>query len=190
MSRNKKSAIIPVREPNGRLQRSTVEAIDAVSPTEIRRMREAAVLGLRDGEWGTELGRLYLLGDVDGPQYGAGKRWQKLVAGYHQAIGAKPHPKSMSFERRDGSLEPDPESEKGKRQTAIDRALVADMREAHAVLIGAGMLAERAVRAVCEENDASVGIFGINNLCRGLAWLSLYWGLTQQPKQSNVGKVK
>jgi hypothetical protein len=182
--RDKKSMLVPVREPNGRLQRPTADAIEAVSPAVVKRLRDAAVLGMRDAEWGTELGRLFLMGEIAGPDFTAGKRWGNLVVAYHLAIGAKPpYPKAMSFERRNPSPEPDAESDKAKQKLKTEIAIIDDMREAHAVLIGAGMLAERAVRAICEQNDASVGIFGIANLQRGLAWLALHWGLSQQSKK-------
>ena len=183
MSKNRKQKLVPVREPNGRLQRATATAIEAASPTELRSLRDAALVGLRDPEWATELGRLFLSTEIAAPSYAAGKRWHDLVVAYHRAIGAKPpYPKAISFDRRDPSPEPDADSSAGQKRIEIERAIIEDMREAHAVLIGAGMLAERAVRAVCEENDASVGILGLDNLRRGLDWLALHWGLVNQPK--------
>lgn len=180
----KKSILVPVREPNGRLQRATAAAIGAASPAEMRRAREAALTGMRDPEWATELGRLFLADEIDGAEYEAGKRWGRLVVAYHRSIGAKPpYPKGMSFDRRDPSPEPDPDSDAGKRTAADARAIVEDMREAHAVLIGAGMLAEKAVRSICEANEVSIGIIGIDNLRRGLDWLAKHWGLTTEPKQ-------
>lgn len=187
MSKAKKTKLVPVREPNGRLQRASAAEVGAVSPAEQKRLRTAALAGMRDPEWATELGRLYLGHDIEPYHYEAGKRWNRLVTAYHRAIGAKPpYPKGMTFDRRDPSPEPDADSPKGKARLATDKQIIEDMREAHAVLMGAGMLAEKAVRAICEENDASVGIYGVINLRRGLDWLSAHWGLTQVAKQRNV----
>jgi hypothetical protein len=41
------------REPNGRVQCQEPD----ISPGEVRRLRDAALRGLRDAEWASELGR-------------------------------------------------------------------------------------------------------------------------------------
>jgi hypothetical protein len=179
----KKSVLVPVREPNGRLRRPTAQAINAVSPAVLKRMRDAALIGLRDQEWGTELGRLFLQDEIEPYEYAAGKRWGSLVEAYHRATGAPPF-KSMTFDRKPRSAEVDPESEEGEKQADVDRAIVEDMTEAHAVLMSAGMRAERAVRAICEERETSVGVVGLDNLRNGLRWLADHWELTQKAKQS------
>jgi hypothetical protein len=89
----------------------------------------------------------------------------------------------MTFDRKPRSAEVDPESEEGEKQAATDRAIVEDMREAHAVLIAAGMRAERAVRAICEEGEVAVAVHGLDNLRNGLRWLANHWDLTPNAKQ-------
>jgi hypothetical protein len=187
MGRKNRSTLVPVREPNGRLQRPTAAAIGAVSPAEARRLRDAALRGMRDAEWGTELGRLFLADEIESAEFEAGKRWGRLVAAYYQAIGAKPpHPKGMTFDRTDPSPEPDADSEPGQRRLKRDRAVIEDMREAHAVLIGAGLLAERAVRGICEASDTSPHLLGLHNLRRGLQWLARHWQLVHAPKKKTA----
>jgi hypothetical protein len=183
MSKSRKNKIVPVREPNGRLSRASEDAVKAVSPVAIRRLRDAAIRGMADAEWGTEIGRLYLEGKLNEASYEAGKRWNRLVAAYHKAIGATPpYPKAIAFKRAEPSHEPHEDSDAGKKQIARDKDIIADMREAHAVLLGAGKIAEYAVRSTCEENEAPVGSIGLDGLQRGLAWLAQHWGLTEQRK--------
>ena len=174
---------MPVREPSGRLSRASMEVVDAMPPGEIKRLRLAAVEGMRAPEWGTELGHLYLRGQITEHEYEAGKRWGRLVVAYHRAIGAKPgYPPAMTFYRSDPAFEPDPESEEGKKRLRYAQDIIDDMREAHAVLIGAGMLAERSVRSVCEADQAPIGIEGLETLKRGLQWVAKHWGLTREAK--------
>jgi hypothetical protein len=178
----KKSVLVPVREPNGRLQRPSAAVTNAVSPAEIRRLRDAALVGMRDHEWGTELGRLFLQDEIEPVEFEAGKRWGRLVEAYHRATGAPPV-RSMAFDRAPRSAQVDPESEEGQAQAAADRAIAEDMREAHAVLMSAGMRAERAVRQICEEREASVSVVGLDNLRAGLRWLAKHWGILQEAKK-------
>jgi len=144
---------------------------------------------MADPEWGTEIGRLFLEGKIPPELFEAGKRWGRLVVAYHKAIGAKPpYPKSASFSGEGGTVEPDPDSQLGKQRAKKERAIVSDMMEAHAVLIGAGKLAEIAVRSVCESNESPVGTVGHESLVRGLSWIALHWGLTQQPTRVRIPK--
>lgn len=181
------SGIVPVREPNGRLSRASQEDVAAVSPGVVKRLRDAALRGAADAEWGTELGRLFLTGTLPAELYEAGKRWGRLVTAYHKAIGASPpYAKPQTFERYESSADPDDGSAEGQKRLQHDRAIIEDMREAHAVLIGAGLLAERAVRAVCEANESAVGAVGSAALDRGLYWLASHWQLTQASRKPNV----
>ena len=113
-----------------------------------------------------------------------GCSWGRLDASYYQAIGASPpYPRAQPFigQRMPKETDPDEESPEFKRIKARDEAIMKDMREAHGVLIGAGKLAEQAVRSVCEGNEAPVGQFGLESLDRGLRWLAKHWGLTKGP---------
>ena len=79
MSRRKSLAL---REPNGRPQRPP----ELPPPSEVRRLRDAALSGMRDSTWGTELGRLYLVGKITATMFAAGKRWGELAVMYSQAL--------------------------------------------------------------------------------------------------------
>ena len=54
--------------------------------------------GLRDAEWGTELGRLYLEGTITSAMYAAGRRWTEMAEKYRHSIGVFPV-KSLSAEK-------------------------------------------------------------------------------------------
>jgi hypothetical protein len=150
---------------------------------EVRRLRDAAMVGLRDEEWGTELGQLFLEGKITGAMYGAGKWWRSRAARYYLAINAPPPaPRAISLELRSGSTGPDPDSEEGQNQTKWDRAAVEDFQEAHAILLGAGALSEKYIRDLCEQNIRPFGTEALMAVSRGLEWLAEYRQLTNQQK--------
>lgn len=178
MAVKKKQALYPVREPNGRMSRSTEAAVQALPPAEVKRLLGAARDGLRDPMWGTELGRYLLDGEINNAEYEAGRRWGRLVTAYYEAIDARPpHPKAAALFLADPAAEPEPESEEGQRRLKVALRVVADMKEAHAILRAAGEQAEKAVRQVCEVNELPVQ--GAGYLRLGLRWLALHWGLTK-----------
>lgn len=179
----KKSGLVVVREPNGRLSRTTEAAINARAPAAVKRLMQAAMSGMADKEWGTELGRLLLGGKIDEPLFEAGLRWARLVTQYYKATNTpSPHPRSAAFVGGGKAMEPDPDSEEGQKIAEIEIVLCKDMQEAHGVLFGAGMLAERQVRATCEHGALVVTPHELLALRTGLEWLALHWGLTTQPK--------
>jgi hypothetical protein len=176
---SKKGLLVPVREPNGRLSRATSHEIDAKSPAEIRRLRDAAVAGMRDPEWGTEIGRLFLDGRLDAALFEAGKRWARLAVACRAAIAApRQLPGASAFVEKSGGHDADPDSDEGRKRAARDRQIVAEFMEAHAVLKGAGALSESVVRNVCEDNKAIGGHGQMLALTSGLSWLAQHWGWT------------
>lgn len=184
LSKRKGRALTVIREPSGRLSRSTEDAIDAVAPAVAKRLRDASARGVADAMWGTEVGRLFLEAKITAPEFEAGRRWGRMVAEWHRAVGAPypyPGPGPIAFlgtvRGRDGGDDPVVSSKEGKRILAARRRIIAEMQEAHGMLFGAGVSAESAVRGTCEANEIPVGVFGLDNLKRGLAWLAQYWGL-------------
>lgn len=181
--RGKNKGVFVIREPSGRLSRSLLQEIDALAPSAAKRLRDEAARRVGGEEYGTVIGHMFLAGELDEYRYEAGKRWARLMALYHKAVGAPPpSPKPQSLSQGFGkTLEPDPDSEEGREMTYRERTIIAAVREAHAVLMGAGMLAENAVRRACEMDEAPVGWTQVNALKEGLAWLSQHWGLTDSP---------
>jgi hypothetical protein len=114
--KNKKAKIVPVREPKTmRPSRADEEARD-YGPGEVRRLLYAATRGLRDSEWGTELGRLYLENKITAGMYGAAKWWRDMAALYASAINAPASaPKALSLERGSKGTDVDPDSEIGAK---------------------------------------------------------------------------
>lgn len=68
-----------IREANGRLSRAAKQIVGADSVGEIKRLREAALSGMRDPLWGTQLGRLFLEGKIVAAQFRAGRQWGELI---------------------------------------------------------------------------------------------------------------
>lgn len=183
-SARKRSSLVPIREPNGRISRASQVAIEGVSPNEARRLRDAAASGFAHEDWGSELGRLFLAGAIDGALYQAGKKWRDLVIDWQRTIGApQPYPGAgpVAFlgtvRAPDTGDDPSVDTKEGRKLLAARRKVMRNMQEAHTVLIAAGRQAEAAVRAVCEANECSAALYGINNLTWGLAWLASFWGL-------------
>lgn len=78
-----------IREPNGRLSRAAQKVVGGDSVGEIKRLREAALAGMRDRLWGTQLGRLWLEGKITPQQFRAGRQWDELI-GQWRAVHCGP----------------------------------------------------------------------------------------------------
>lgn len=161
------------REPNGRAQREP----QATAPSEIKRLRDAALAGMRDPLWGTEIGRLYLAGKITATMFAAGKRWAELATKYSQALcSPSPDPRAISLDRA-GSHHVDPDSPEGRREARRHVRAVASFIDAHAALRTHSTAADRAVRATCERNDTISGHAELLALSGGLSRLAAFWGL-------------
>jgi hypothetical protein len=163
----------PTREPNGRHQRESREP----SPTELRRLRDAALRGLRDPEYANELGWLFAQHKITAEMYGAGRRWAQDAAKWRHAIGAFPV-RTAALER--GHSHPaDPDSPEGQEQARRDRDAAERFFDAQAVLVATGSGAERAVQALCERDEAPSFV---DLICArsGLSALATHYGLEGQ----------
>ena len=182
----KMKKLVRVREPNGKPSRTHQESDYA--PTRVKWLREAAMAGMQDARWGTELGRLNLAGKITDEMFGAGQKWSEKAKRYHSAMEGPPIDcKAIPLERCGRASPPDPDSPDGIDQAVSDLRAVLAMQEAHAVLIsGAGTLAERQVRATCEHNECPDGAAGLAALRSGLLWLAQFWGLTRDRKSGRV----
>lgn len=167
------------REPNGRIQREP----QLPPSSEVRRLRDAALQGMRDPTWGTELGRLYLVGKINASMYAAGKRWGELSSKYSQALQSpSPDPKAMCFDRSGGEAA-DPDSYEGRKEVRRHERAIASFIDANAALVkDGGSTAARIVRAMCERNQMLTGHHDLLSLCTGLSTLAGFWGLTDSRK--------
>lgn len=172
---------VRAREPNGRIQRERETA-----PGEVRRLRDAALAGLRDPEWGTELGRLFLVGKIKPEQFAAGKRWTEAASRYSHAV-ASPHRIGSTSDFDRGRGEPvDVDSDAGRAEAERHKAVMERFEAAHRKLVGCGMLIERAVRSICEDGQAPDSFETLQRLHIGLSTLADHWQLTAASKSANV----
>ena len=171
--RNRQIGLSLVREPSGRRKRDDRD----YAPAQVRRLRDAALKGMADSRWGTELGRLLLTRQIEPMQFAAGERWARLAADYRRAINSPPSLRAAAMERGGPGYEPDPESEAGAAIVRHERVVVRRMERAHLALVGAGKLAEAAVRAVCERDEAAP--YAIVYLTEGLSALVRHFRLTE-----------
>lgn len=176
MSRRK---ILAIREPNGRIQREP----QLPPPSEVRRLRDAALAGMRDPMWGTELGRLYLVGKITAGMYAAGKQWGEMASKYSQALcSPAPDPRAICLDRMGGS-QIDPDSHEGRKEARRHERAVNSFIDAHAALKSIGKaIGVRVVRGVCERDEMPTGHEELLALSTGLITLSGFWGLTDSRK--------
>ena len=91
MSRRKHLA---PRTASGRLKPAT----HLLAPTQIRRLLDSAATEVRHQAFGTQLGRLYLNGQVSATEFAAGKRWAEIVANYSIACRSPSPPRTLSLD--------------------------------------------------------------------------------------------
>jgi len=169
MSRRKHLAL---RKPCGRLR--PAKDLELLSPTETRRLLDAAAAGLRDQPWGTAVGQLYIDGRITSSQFAAAKRWAAIVADYSIACRSPPAPRALSFDTPGGSPI-DPDSEKGERERLRHERATALYLEGRHALHLAGLEAERVVDHVCARDQALAGFYELSALRAGLQALSTLW---------------
>ena len=151
-------------------------------PTAIRRLREAALAGMQDARWGTELGRLFLLNRLTADQYNAGCRWEVLAIRHRAALGAKSGLPSPSDFGRTNGTPCDPESESGVLEAKRHLMDLDRYQKALMVLAARGVNVTRAVKALCEEGL----ILDTESFCHAVAGLDALmaanFGLTNRKK--------
>ena len=160
------------REPNGQTKRSLREPAGP-SPTEISRLRDAALTGMKDPIWGTQLGILHLSGKLTNSQLAAGKRWAELARDYSTAQQSPKPPRSPALEASAGSAV-DPDSAKGVREARRHSQIVHGYLGALETLTRTSSLARAAVVLVCEQ-DAHPIPTELVALKSGLDALTAFW---------------
>jgi len=159
------------REPNGRPKRAPP---DLPSPTEVSRLRDAALSGLRDPVWGSMLGQLLLGGKITSFQFSVGRKWSELVRDYSAASQSPQLPKSANLDPR-GGIGPDPDSPEGLREARQQTFVKHQYLAALEVLNRTGEAPKRAVADTCEAGLHPVGLDGLNQLRKGLDTLGAFW---------------
>ncbi|HUZ66719.1 MAG TPA: hypothetical protein VMU56_03550 [Beijerinckiaceae bacterium] len=172
------------RTPSGQLSRKIVEEIGGQNPACVMRLVHDSLRGYAEPVYGAPLGRLFLEGKLSAPEFEAGKRWDRLMRRYHKAMAApRPDPKSVALDRIGATRDADPDSQAGKDEVAIDRAIVNAFEDAHALIAAHGAEAERDMRALCEgAGEYPRGYQAFNRTKAVLSGLANFWGLTKTRK--------
>lgn len=157
------------REPSGRIARTLLRALDAHSPAQAKRLRDAALRGMQAPEYGTELGRLFLADKITPSQYEAGKRWARLREELVATLGLPPI--SPRLIRAYGV------AAWSQKNDGRERALLAILTAASQAL-GVDAKAEGMVVATCEHERPAVTASDLKNLQLGLDALAVHWHLT------------
>lgn len=165
-----------VREANGRLSRSARKMLEE-EPNQIARLRAAALAGVADKRWGTQLGRLFLERKITPEQYGAGSNWAALIERWRAVhCGPRFNPKAglSNLQRVSGGG-----ASIGDDFADRNDELVADMvdKAIGSFARGAADPALIAVRDCVEQDIAPVGFGGKSLLDEGLSHLVEHWGL-------------
>ena len=160
------------REPNGRAKRSPLPRM--LAPSEVRRLRDAAMVGLRAAEWGSSLGWLYIHKRIDDRQYAAGRLWCEIMRDYGAAIQGPRQPKTANLDPT-GGTSADPDSDTGHRE-ARRHVIWINMGEAGSKrLKSTGEPVRRVVMAVCEQDQIPAGMAELIQLRKGLDVLAALW---------------
>ena len=162
------------REPSGKVRRPPRADPTLPSPTEVTRLRDAALAGMRDAVWSTPLGWLYLSGRLSGSQFAAGRRWATLARDYSEAQNGPKIPKSANLDPK-GGTPPDPDSPAGLREARRETAVTHQYIAALALLHASGGPSRRAVANCCELGCMPDGMDSLNGLRRGLDVLAAFW---------------
>lgn len=161
------------REPNGKPQREAKQQTrqhEMPSPAEVKRLRDAAMIGMRDAIWGTVLGYLHLSGKLSIDQFTAGVHWARLSRFYHRAMEGPRDPRSNLLTRVSTSNAPKPEQHDAH---AMVQAYEAVMREISVTTHGAQRLA--AMVRVCELNLLPTSPQQVQELVDGLEIARNFW---------------
>lgn len=180
MSRRK---VMAAREASGKVQRPP----SLPNPGEAKRLRDAALAGMRDPLWGTELGRLHLAGKITFAMLSAGKQWAEYASRYSQALcSPAPDPRAINIGSGGGRDDIDPDSYEGRKEVRRHVRAVQSFTDASVALRSEEIAAMGIVRSVCERNETIVGHGDLIRLCSGLQALADFWGLTDARKSRHV----
>ena len=168
MSRRK---VMAKRSPCGRASRAG--AIELLPPTEMRRLFDAAITGLRDPLFGTMLGRIHLAGKISRAEFAAGKRWAELTTEYAVSCQAPRPPQTVCSRSRRWHASRS-RQRRGRRRSSATPAPALPMPMEVCAASGR-QAAELAVEQICINEFAPAGFEQLKALQRGLRALSEFW---------------
>jgi hypothetical protein len=162
------------REPSGRLSRAVARLTEAPPPAEVRRLRDAALSGMRDPWWGTTLGVLWARNELTTPQWRAAEAFARLSRRFI-AVQGLPRLPGSSF----AVLLGDRTGQGGPVNEAAARTITNAYISAHWSLFRAGRAAESVVRRLIAEPEATLsGQHEREALSVGLDALAQHFDLT------------
>jgi len=158
------------REPSGRISRAVLKAIDGHSPAAVKRLQDAALRGIADPDYGTELGRLALTGKISPTQREAGRRWCKLREEFVRTLGIPlPSPGLPNLNSIAATA---------VFRDRYERDVYDAYKAALIALRAAGNDAAMTIVATCEYDQACTSPTRLKALHLGLNALATHWGLT------------
>lgn len=146
------------------------------SPSQIRRLRDAALAGMADPQWGSMAGIFYLSRKIDEVEYETAKRFGDLHSQYISVIGGPRPPRSASIERASpvGSLDVD--TELGEEEAQRHILIMNKYHDAHTILHGVGPSAEADIIRFCSiPGESPAGHEAMIRVRFGLRALSVFW---------------
>jgi hypothetical protein len=146
------------------------------SPSQIRRLRDAALAGMADPQWGSMAGIFYLSRKIDEIEYETAKRFGDLHTQYISVIGGPKSPKSSNPERGSLGISLDVDSELGEEETKKHINIMGRYNDAHTVLLGIGPAAEGDIIRFCSiPGESPAGHEAMLRVRWGLRALSVLW---------------
>jgi hypothetical protein len=147
---------------------------EIASPAETRRLFNAMLHGIRDSAYGSEIGRLYLVGKLTSAEVSIAKRWCELVTAYSSAMRGPKRPATVLLDDAGGTPS-DPSSEIGIKEAKKHERAVANWIEGRDALRKAGRGVEAVVDDVVVHDRARPGFDELAALKAGLHALSSQW---------------
>jgi hypothetical protein len=148
--------------------------VDLASPLEVRRLMDAALRGVRDASFGTEIGRLSLTGKLTSAEVAIAKRWAELVNAYSAAMRGPKGPSTVEMDAGGGQPS-DPDSDVGRKEASKHTRAVTNWIEGRDALRKCGRGVENVVEDVVVHDRARTGFDELVALRAGLHALSTEW---------------
>lgn len=146
------------------------------SPSQIRRLRDAALAGMADPQWGSMAGIFYLSRKIDEIEYETAKRFGDLHSQYINVIGGPRPPRSSSVERASPVSSIDVDTELGEEEAQRHIVILNKYNDAHTVLHKIGPSAEADIIRFCSiPGESPAGYEAMIRVVMGLRELSVLW---------------
>lgn len=156
------------RERNGKPQRAREQ--QKPSPTEVKRLQAAALMGLRDSVWGSTLGLMFLNGKLTHGEFDAGARWSELMHDFRMTLGGPQHARTVNMQRTGQSFNVKDSEERDTRVRAEYEAALRALTDA-----GTYKRGREALLHTCELGLFPVGQRQLDDLTGALRVLEKFW---------------